>query len=152
MHHLTRVQRAALWVVDRLPQSVVSDTERVGLSLGFIGTGILSLMTLSDENSVFTKTYPDLSIIGWSIMLLMGGILTIWGMEKSHRAMEMMGVGMAGLGCLIYSVTLLWLGDGRSKVVGILFLALAAIKGLRILIAFAATAYRTTLYKGSKGH
>lgn len=133
-------QRASLHITKFLPRVLISDTERVGLSLGFIVVGILSLSTLNDD-SVFTNLFSRFVVIAWSVMLILGGILTIYGMQVGARLTERAGIMMAGLGCLTYGITLVSNGEGRTLLVGWLFVVLGFIKAIRLIVSTASAAY-----------
>jgi len=135
---MTKPQRFALAVVSRLPKVLVSDTERIGLSLAFICIGIGTLLNLGRPS---TLGVTEAMAINWSVTLILGGLLTIWGMVKSHRLTERVGVALAGYGCAIYGATVLSLGQTRSAIiVGVMFLCLAVIKLIRLLTSTAAQA------------
>lgn len=134
-------QKIALVVTNVMPRVLIQETERVGLSLGFIVVGVLSLMTLEDRNSLFVALYNDFVIFCWSVMLISGGMLTLVGMTRGLRITERAGIALAGLGCLTYGLTLAIYGDGRAKVTGALFLILFLIKVIRLLASTASAAY-----------
>ena len=137
---LNPMQRMAIRVTRLLPPVWIRETERIGLSLGFIVVGVSSLMTL-DEPSAFTRVYDAFIVIMWSATLIIGGVLTIWGMHFGLRLTERAGITLAGIGCATYGITLMSLGGGRSMLVGALFIILALIKVVRLLVSTASAAY-----------
>jgi hypothetical protein len=134
------MQRIAIAVTKRLPPIFIADTERIGLSLGFVVIGAVSLSTL-DNPSVFTNTYAKYIVVLWSITLIVGGVLTIWGMYFGKRLTERAGITLAGIGCATYGITLIIGGGGRSILVGALFVVLAIVKAIRLLVSTASAAY-----------
>ena len=137
---LNLVQRMAIRVTRLLPPVWIRETERIGLSLGFVVVGVSSLMTL-DAPSPFTYAYAKYIVIMWSATLIVGGVLTIWGMHFGLRLTERAGITLAGIGCATYGITLIALGGGRSMLVGALFIVLALIKVVRLLVSTASAAY-----------
>lgn len=136
---LSKPQRFAVWVTSRLPNVLITDTERVGLSLGFVVTGATSLAAL-DEPGALSDVIGPLAVINWSVMLILGGVLTIYGMAVSARRVERVGLVFSAIGCSIYGVAALLLG-GRASVIGGLFVFLAAVKVIRLLVSTASSAY-----------
>ena len=94
---LTRPQRLSVRVVKHLPRVLVSDTERVGLSVAFIAVGLSSL-----NQTPKTLGHTDIGVINiltWSLSFILGGILTIWGMSiGSRHPHQHLGAGRLRLG------------------------------------------------------
>lgn len=134
-------QRMSLRITHYLPKALISDTERVGLSVAFMFVGITSVLTLGDENSIFSILYPVWVVLCWSITLFVGGALTIIGINWSLRLTERAGITLAAIGCLSYGGTLMIYGMGRSKVVGVMFIILFLIKMIRLIVSTASSAY-----------
>lgn len=152
MHHgLSTSQKIALKVTSWLPKSLITDTERIGLSLGFMAVGATSLMALNDHpQSALAELMPLWAVVEWSITLFLGGLLTIWGIQISNRRVERVGIMLAAIGCLTYGISVLIQGSGRAKVVGILFLVLFLIKMIRLMVSTASAAF--TLAAKGKTH
>ena len=144
MHQLTWMERISIWLSTKLPKSLITDTERVGLSLAFIATGVVSLLALDDDNkrsSSIVRLLPEWVLIEWSITLALGGFLTIWGIQKSNRKTERVGMMLAAIGSATYGLSALILGTGRAKIIGVLFIILCLIKLIRLIVSTASAAY-----------
>lgn len=136
------LERFAIWLVSKLPPPLVRDTERLGLSLGFIVVGLLSLAFLTGGRPS-TAQLPAWVVCEWVFTLVLGGALTIWGIWFSKRMTERLGMMLAGTGCLTYGLTLITIGwdeNVRQVLTGALFLIFALIKGLRLAVSTAAVA------------
>ncbi len=133
---MTWSQRAAAGLVNKLPPILVRETERIGLSFGFICVGLISILNINQRQAIVNGDLSKAAVLNWSIMLIMGGSLTIWGMVASSRLIERAGITLSMIGCLIYAVVVLIIGTTISSlVVGVLFLALFAIKLIRLLVS-----------------
>ena len=136
---LTLPQRISVWVTAHLPRVLVSDTERVGLSLAFIAVGLTSLERINMPATYYST--GAVNIVMWSLTLVFGGIFTIWGMATGARATERFGLVLSTWGCLVYGSAALAGATTRGGwIIGIMFLCLAVIKLLRLIVSSAAQA------------
>lgn len=132
--------RASVWVAGKLPKSLVTDTERVGLSLGFIFVGGASMAQVNDTGGI-AQILPLWALVEWSVTLFLGGCFTILGIQFGYRALERAGVCLAMIGCFTYSIALFTLPSGRAQVIAVLFLFLAFIKLCRLIISTASAEF-----------
>ncbi|WP_030526597.1 hypothetical protein [Phycicoccus jejuensis] len=133
---LTRAQRFALAVTTRLPGPLVLNPERIMLNVAMIVVGITSLLALGEPGTIARVLSVPLLIM-WSVTLLAGGTLVLFGMLRAHRTVERGGLMLVGLGCLTYAATLFGSPGARAQIVGGLFLAIALVQLVRLLASTA---------------
>jgi hypothetical protein len=134
----TKRQKLAFWVLEHSPPLLVAETERVGLSVGFIGVGIISILNINERPAFGSETVNHALIINWACTLILGGICTIWGMNKSNRTVERAGLLLSMIGCITYAIVAIFAGTTLTAlVVATLFLALGGIKFIRLMISSA---------------
>jgi hypothetical protein len=130
-----RWHRAAEFIVWHLPPLLVRDTERVVLNLATGTVGITSLLALREPGTIADALSIPLLIL-WSVTLIIGAILVIVGMSRGFRVVERAGLMLTALGCTTYALALFGSESTRAKIVGVLFLAIAAAKVVRLLVSW----------------
>lgn len=135
----TRTERFSMWLVHRLPNTLVREPERVMLNVATGVVGILSLLVLAQPGTIAT-VLPVPLLIMWSITLIVGALMTVSGMFRSSRITERSGLMLTAIGCIIYAFSLFSVGNARGHIIGYLFLAIALTKVLRLLISTAGAA------------
>lgn len=135
--------RASVWLIRHIPPPLVSDTERIGLSLAFVAVGGLSTIFLINQD-IRPALYPVWMVYSWTIALIIGGSFTIVGIWRGSRQVERFGMMMAAIGCLTYGTGNISAGlEGgprRLLITGILFVLFAVIKVIRLAASTAASA------------
>lgn len=133
---LSRSQRWAMAVVLRLPGPLIRDTERVMLNAATGVVGVTSLLALREPGTIARVLVVPLLVM-WSATLIAGSLCVLVGMFKGYRTVERAGLMLSGIGCLTYASTLFSVGGPRAQIVGVLFLLIAATKGIRLLTSTA---------------
>lgn len=119
----SRSQRIAVQMTKHLPPIIVRDTERVVLAAGVTVTGVGSLLAVQDPGTL-GKVLPIGLLIEWSVTLMLGGVLTIFGMVTARRLYERAGLMLTAIGSLTYAFALAFIGSPRTAIVSALFFAI----------------------------
>ena len=129
-------QHLSVKVVRKLPPVFIRETERIGLSAGFIVIGVTSLMALHDQGPL--DGVPLWAFIEWSLTLILGGLFTLWGMFTSQRLVERLGLGLSAVGTFTYGCAAITTGYPRATIIGFFFLFLTVVKVTRLMVSSAA--------------
>jgi hypothetical protein len=128
-----------------LPAPLITDTERIGLSVIFITIAVLSAMSaLTDQRPAgrVETLVPQWVYYEWTLTLFLGGVFTILGIWNSRRMMERFGISLALVGCFTYGLALVTIRSDNPRIYisGTLFLLLALVKLIRLMVSTAAAA------------
>lgn len=130
-----RGQRLAEAIVWHLPPLLIRDTERVVLNLATGTVGVTSLLVLRESGTIADTLSVPLLIL-WSVTLIIGAVLVIVGMSRGFRVVERAGLMLTAIGCATYALALFGSGSPRAQIVGVLFIAIAAAKVIRLLVSW----------------
>lgn len=135
---MTWFERFSIAVTRHLHPIFIRDTERIGLSSAFVVIGINSLIALREQGAF--EGIPLWAYIEWSLTLILGGLFTIWGMFRSMRLLERVGISLAAIGTFTYGIALISINRERAIILGIFFLFLTVVKLTRLMVSTAANA------------
>jgi hypothetical protein len=131
---LTRSQKAAFWIVDRMPKVLIQDTERVVLNVATGSIGVTSLLALREPGTIAEVLSIPLLVL-WSVTLILGSIFVLIGMTKSFRVVERAGLMLTSIGCATYASALFSVGGVRAQIIGIVFIGIALAKVIRLIVS-----------------
>lgn len=145
-----RLERAAIALASWTPIRLIGEfgPERLLINFACALIGIGVLVDEPSEGSVMSG-WPRWFVYEWAVAMLVGGCCALWGIIREARTVEWIGYVCIGSSALLFGLASL-IGLGTSALrVGLLFLAIAVAKGVRLLLAYAARA--KFLSSGSAG-
>lgn len=141
------VYRAALWAASRPTVHAIGElgTERLLINFACAVIGLGGLIEPPAPPSPLAD-WPGWFAFEWAAAMLLGGVAALAGIIGGYRATtararerarlaEWVGYVSIGVGGLVVGVTLLAAGGSAARS-GVLFLAIAAAKALRLLLSY----------------
>lgn len=145
-----RIERAAIRLATWPPIRVIGEYGPERLLLNF-GCVLIGLGALVEPHSGVLADWPTWFVYEWSAAMFAGGLFALWGIvaggwartpaaKDRARLVEWAGYVCLGLAALCFGVGSLLSAGVEALRVSVLFLAIAAAKGVRLLLAYAARA------------
>lgn len=137
----SRFDRAVIALASWPPIRLIGELgpERLLINFACALIGLGAMVEPPSTTSVLAQ-WPRWFVYEWAAAMLVGGVCALWGIVGRHRLTEWVGYVCIGAAALLFGLaSLLELGTPALRV-GLLFLAIAAAKGVRILLAYAARA------------
>jgi hypothetical protein len=111
--------------------------ERLLLNFGCVLIGIGGLV---EEPSGVLESWPAWFVVEWALAMILGGLCALWGIARQSRTVEWVGYVCIGAAALVFGASCLWVLGWEALRVATMFLAIAAAKGVRLLLSYAARA------------
>lgn len=99
----SRWHAARRWTVDNVPLPFLTNAHELALGAAFILLGSALLVQEARPGSVVSQV-PEWMVVGWSLALLAGGLLTWWGVFRGRTRREWSGQLLTGYGCAFYAL------------------------------------------------
>lgn len=137
----------ATWKPIRLAGELGPERLLINFACILIGIGALADKPPADST---LASWPRWLVYEWAVAMLVGGVCALWGIVGRHRVAEWVGYVCIGLAAAGFGLSSLIDVGTPALRVGLIFLAIAAAKGVRLLLAYAARA--SFLRAGSATH
>lgn len=149
----SRFERAVIAVASWPPVRLVGEfgPERLLINFACSLIGLGAIIEPPEPGQSVLADWPRWFVYEWAAAMLVGGCCALWGITRGHRVWEWVGDVCIGCAAALFgALSLAELGAPALRV-GLIFLAIAAAKGVRLLLAYAA---RATFLRAdaAKGH
>lgn len=146
----SRIERAVFALASWAPVRLVAEfgPERLLLNFACVLIGLGGLIQTPDG---LLELWPAWFVYEWSAGMLVGGVCALWGIVGQARTAEWVGYVCIGTAALIYGVSVLVAFGLDAARIGILFLAVALAKGIRLLLSYAARAQLLRMGREEQG-
>lgn len=111
--------------------------ERLLLNFAFVLMGVGALV---EQPSGVLASWPGWFVVEWAVAMAGGGLAALWGITRGSRTAEWIGYVCVGAAALVFAVSCLWVLGWEALRIALLFLAIAAAKGIRLLLNYGARA------------
>lgn len=91
------------WTINRVPLPLLTNSHELALAAVMALLGLALLVQEVRPGSVVSQV-PQWMVTVWSVMLLAGGVTTVWGVFRSRLRIEWTGQVLIGWGCAFYSL------------------------------------------------
>lgn len=145
-----RFERSVIAVASWAPVRRIGEfgPERLLINFACVLIGLGALIEPPSEASALAE-WPRWFVYEWAAAMLVGGCCALWGITRRQRVTEWLGYVCIGPAAALFGImSLVQLGTSALRV-GLLFLAIAAAKGIRLLLAYAA---RARFLRSGSGH
>ena len=119
-----------------LPLPLAQSPERVVLNFACIMLGTSALFIPGRGSMV--GFWPDWVAPVWGLAMIIGGCAVIAGMQRHKTTLERLGYRLVGPACFAFGVSVLVVFGLDAVRTGVIFLAFALAKAIRMLVSSAA--------------
>lgn len=117
--------------VERVPLPFLTNAHELALAGALILLGAALLLQEAQPGSVVSQV-PPWMVTGWSLMLLAGGVFTVWGVFRNRTRREWAGQVFTGWGCAFYAFAVgISIPFSQGAVVVLVFSLLAVVSWWR---------------------
>lgn len=129
---MKRRDRLVLWLAGRLPDRLLTESERLFLAAAAMLIGVDSAF-LGAPTSGLGKFAPGLVNVEFGVLFLVGGVASLIGLWWNKTWLEALGAALIGVGALLFVYgVLVYVGPGGIPA-AVTYVGFAVTYGLRLL-------------------
>lgn len=119
-----------------LPEQIALSPERALINVACVLIGVATLFERAPES--VSSTWPDWLVVEWSLGMMLGGLLALFGYICLARSAARVGMLLILICVLYYAVDIVFVYGSRGLITSLMFLGIAAAKALRLVVSSAA--------------
>jgi hypothetical protein len=130
-----RRERAIRWLVRHIPEPILAAPERVLINFACLLIGLSAILAVPPGSLL--ATWPHWAALEWASAMMIGGGCALYGYWFGRRSAARLGYMLIGFAAFVYAVAVLLAFGRRGLGVVLIWLAIAAAKGIRLLVGSA---------------